>query len=410
MPLTTSKYNPFSKIFKSSILLLTITFLVFNTAFSQNKKSLESKKKKIQEEIEKADRLLNETTKDKQISLGQLVIVNKKIEERERLISTINAQIRLINKQMLTHQSNIAALEKELKSLKDEYAKMIVQAYKNRSAYDKLMFIFSAKDFNQAYKRLKYYQQYSHYRKRQAVLIAQTQETLNKKVRELESTKQEKEGLVQLEKQERKNLDKEKNDQQVVIKELQGKEKQLKDQIKAKQKEAQSLQKAIEEAIRKEIEAAKKKGNFVLTPEALELMGKFEKNMGKLPWPVEKGIITGKFGLHYHPVLKNIEINNNGVDITTPKESVARAVFEGTVSKVIIIPNSGKAILVRHGEYLTVYFKIKEAFVQPGDELKTKQEIGNIMTDESTGKTELHFEVWKGKTILNPTDWIYQGK
>ena len=391
-----------------------IIFLVFLCSLcvkSQDKKSLEVKKKRIQSEIEKADKLLNETVKDKQISLGQLVIINKKIEERERLISTINAQIRLLNRQIAEHQKSISDLENDIKKLKEEYAKMILQANKNRKGYDKLMYIFSAQDFNQAYRRLKYYQQYSEYRKKQAQAIVEAKQLLAKKIDELEATKQEKQGLISSEKEEKRNLDSEKDNQQVVIKTLQGKEKELKDQIKAKQKEAESLQKAIEEAIRKELEeAAKKKGTYALTPEALELMGKFEKNMGKLPWPVEKGIITGNFGVQRHAVLKNIEINNNGIDITTSNNGEARAVYDGVVSKVIIIPNSGKAILVRHGEYLSVYFKVKESYVQPGDNVVTKQSIGSIITDDASGKTELHFEIWKGKTILNPTDWIYQAK
>ena len=391
-----------------------IIFLVFLCSLcvkSQDKKSLEVKKKRIQSEIEKADKLLNETVKDKQISLGQLVIINKKIEERERLISTINAQIRLLNRQIAEHQKSISDLENDIKKLKEEYAKMILQANKNRKGYDKLMYIFSAQDFNQAYRRLKYYQQYSEYRKKQAQAIVEAKQLLAKKIDELEATKQEKQGLISSEKEEKRNLDSEKDNQQVVIKTLQGKEKELKDQIKAKQKEAESLQKAIEEAIRKELEeAAKKKGTYALTPEAFELMGKFEKNMGKLPWPVEKGIITGNFGVQRHAVLKNIEINNNGIDITTSNNGEARAVYDGVVSKVIIIPNSGKAILVRHGEYLSVYFKVKESYVQPGDNVVTKQSIGSIITDDASGKTELHFEIWKGKTILNPTDWIYQAK
>ena len=388
-------------------LFLLLLFFCPVYIFGQKSKSLKSKKEKIQQELKKADRLLKETKKNKQISLGELVIINKRIEDREALINTIRSQIRLLDQQIEEKHSIINAMEKDLKNLKAEYAKMIFQAYKNQTAYTKLLFIFSASDFNQAYKRLKYYQQYTAYRQNQAKIIEKTQKILNEKITELEVKKAEKEGLLTNENNERKTLSEEKQNQQKVLQILQTKEKKLKKQIEEKKKAAKQLQKAIEEAIRKEIEAQKKKGQYELTPEAIALMGEFEKNKGKLPWPVEKGLITGRFGKSKHPVL-NMEINNNGIDISTDKTGNARAVYEGEVSKVILIPNAGKAVLVRHGEYLTVYFKLKEVFVNPGDKINTKDIIGSIITDEGTGKTELHFEVWKGKEILNPSQWLYK--
>lgn len=374
----------------------------------KDKQSLEHKKKILQEDIEYQNKLLKETAANKKLSLGQLIIINKNISAREELIATINLQIRELAKQVEETISLVEAMETDLKTLKEEYARMVYHAYKNRNSYDKMVFIFSAKDFNQAYKRLKFYEQYTEYRKNQAVLIMKTQETLKLKSAELEKKKNEKQLLLETEKKEKQSLSQAKEQQQSTLKQLQGREKQLKEEIKKKQTEISKLQKAIEEAIRKEMEEQKKKGFFSMTPEMKELSSGFENNKGKLPWPVLKGVITEWFGEHDHPVMKGIRIKNNGIEIETTPGSAARAVFDGEVSKVIIIPGSGKAVLIRHGEYLSVYFKLQESLVQPGDKVKVKQEIGIIMTNETDGKTELHFEIWKGKVILNPSDWVYK--
>lgn len=380
---------------------------LFSSA-QKDKQSLEHKKKILQEDIQYQNNLLKETAASKKLSLGQLIIINKNISAREELIATINLQIRELAKQVEETVSLVEAMESDLKTLKEEYARMVYHAYKNRNSYDKMVFIFSARDFNQAYKRLKFYEQYSEYRKNQAVLIMKTQEALKLKSADLEKKKSDKQLLLETEKKEKQNLTLAKEQQQSTLKQLQGKEKQLKKEIKKKQAEIGKLQKAIEEAIRKEMEEQKKKGFFSMTPEMKVLSSGFENNKGKLPWPVLKGVITEWFGEHEHPVMKGIRIKNNGIEIETTPGSAARAVFDGEVSKVIIIPGSGKAVLIRHGEYLSVYFKLQEALVQPGDKVKLKQEIGIVMTDETDGKTELHFEIWKGRVILNPSDWVYK--
>lgn len=387
--------------------LLKITSFCFA---QKDKQTLENKKKQLQSEIEYQNKLLKETTSNKQLSLGQLIIINKNISAREELIRAINTQIRELEKQIDETASLVDAMENDLRTLQQEYARMVYHAFKNRNSYDKMIYIFSAKDFNQAYKRLKYYEQYTKYRKNQAQLIMKTQDALRQKSAELELKKQEKQSLLESEKQEKQNLTSAKEQQQIALKQLQSKEKQLKEEIRKKQSEIAKLQKAIEEAIRKELEEQKKKGFFALTPEMKELSSNFENNKGKLPWPVLKGVITEWFGEHEHAVMKGIKVKNNGLEIETTEGSAARAIFDGEVSKVIVIPGSGKAVLVRHGEYLSVYFKLKENFVQPGDKVKIKQELGSIITDEFTNKTELHFEIWKGKIILNPEDWIFQAR
>lgn len=378
-------------------------------SIGQNKDDLEKQKSQIQKDIAYKNKLLQETKKNKQLSIGQLVLLNKQISSREQLIRTINREVRILDKQIEETNALIASMENDLKNLKEEYAKMIYYAYKNKSSYDKLMFIFSAKDFNQAYKRLKYYQQYSEYRKKQAEMIRQTQESLNQKVAALKVKKIEKESLLNQERAERNQLAEEKQEKQQLVNGLQGDEKKLKDEINKKKKEAAKLQKMIQKIIEEEIAKSKEKGKFVMTPEAKALSESFANNKAKLPWPVEKGVITGKYGVQAHPVLKGIQIQNNGIDISTTEGAAARAVFDGEVTKVMIIPGVGKVVMIRHGEYYSVYSNLKETFVQSGDKVTTKQMVGSVITDDQSGKTEVHFEIWKRQTTLNPSQWIYKG-
>jgi septal ring factor EnvC (AmiA/AmiB activator) len=384
--------------------------------FAQSKKELENRKKQLQKEIIQTENLLNETKKNKKLSLNQLVTLNKKISIREQLIATIQAEIRLAEKQINDNKAIITSLENDLQKLKEEYAKMIYYAYKNQDAYSRIMFIFSAKDFSQAYRRLKYMQQYSHYRHKQAEMIVKTQELLYKKIAELEEKIRQKQELLIVEEQEKQQLAKEKSEQEKTLIQLQEQEKELMKKIKEKEQEQKQLQLAIqriiEEEIRKSREKAKTDGikpaeqGLTLTPEAQKLSNTFEANKGKLPWPVAEGIITGKHGEQPHPVIKGITIKNNGVDISTKKNALVRAVFEGEVTGLATVPGFGKVVMIRHGEYLTVYSNLKEVLVKKGDKIKTKQNIGIVDTDEND-KTEVHFEIWKGSTLMNPETWLY---
>ncbi|HET6245394.1 MAG: peptidoglycan DD-metalloendopeptidase family protein [Bacteroidetes bacterium] len=400
--------------------VLFVLFLLFFDAefsFGQKKNDLENKKKSLQKEIQVTEGLLNETKQNKKISLNQLVTLNKKISIREELIQTINAEMRLLQKQINENKGIIEALESDIKALKQEYANMIYYANKNKNSYDRLMFIFSSKDFNQAYKRLKYLQQYSEYRKKQAEMIVKTQTLLDKKIADLEAIKNSKQQLLGSEEQEKRMLADEKKEQEGTLSKLQEKEKELLQALKEKEKEQNQLQLAIqriiEEEIRKAKETAAKAGKvtpkgLVLTPEALELSATFANNKAKLPWPVIEGIITSKFGEHAHPVLKGIMIRNNGVDITTATGSSVRAVFDGEVTGIATLPTGTKFVIVRHGEYLSVYSNLKEVFVNKGDKIITKQNIGKVFTDDSNSKSEVHLEIYKGSIALNPELWLFK--
>ena len=414
--------TPFLKdrgLFPIKTLWAGIFFFLFFGLSAQTKKELENKKKNIQKEIEYTNQLLSETKKNKKLSLNQLVTLNKKISMREELITTINNEIEVLNGQIRETNNAISRLQNDLKKLKSEYAKMIYLAYRNRDAYNKLMFVFASKSFSKAYMRLKYFQQYSDYRKKQAEMIVSTQNILNEKIQLLEENKEEKTGLLGSQENEKQNLTKEKSEKEDVFAQLQDKEKQLKKDLDKKKKDAVKLQQAIQKIIEDELSKAQEKAKdeqkptpktLVLTPESQQLSNNFISNKGKLPWPVIKGIITEHFGIHPHPLMPDIDISNNGIDISTTKGALARALFDGEVTGVVSVPGSGKVLIIRHGEYLSVYANLNEVFVAPGDKIKTKQNLGNILFDDGDSKTELHLEIWKGQIKLDPEAWLYQSE
>lgn len=393
--------------------LCLLVFLSIGLSFAQDKKTLlQSDKEKIEKEIEYSTKLLEETKKSKKASLNQLVLLKKQIRDREKLLQNMQKQIKAVDETIKLDEEIITDLNTDLKKLRDEYARMVYFAYKNRNSYDKLMFVFAANDFNQAYKRLKYFQQYSEYRKMQSELIVKTREELESTVEQLEQNKQEKMKLLSSLTKEKDKLNREKTMKSKTVRNLSKKEKQLLSTIKQKEKASKKLQKEIEKIIAEEIRLAarksgtKKTSSFSLTPAELKLSANFELNKHKLPWPLKRGVISENFGEHPHPVLKNVIVQNKGLDFLTDKGARARAVFDGEVTRVISIAGYNYVVMIRHGEFLTVYSNLVEVFVQKGDKVSTGQDIGEVHTDTKEMKTELHFEMWKGKTLLNPSNWL----
>ena len=343
--------------------LLTAFILVTgfnNISFGQDKKeSLQKTKKQIEQEISYTNMLLEQTQKSKQTSLNKLILINRQIGKREALIETINSEIDQIQKEIDIQSEHVQKLTEELQKLKDEYATMIYFAYKNLSIYNRIMFIFAAEDFNQAFNRLKYYQQYGSYRRTQAEIIRKAQTELTQRINTLEDTKRQKSALAQTKENEKIRLMGEKEEKDKTVQDLNKKEKQLLARLKEKQEAARKLQKEIERIIAEEIKAAEirarneakaankpkpvvTENKIMLTPVEIELSSSFSANKGRLPWPSEKGIITGFFGEHSHPILKYVKVRNNGIDIATEEGASVRAVFAGKVSRVMSFPNMNK--------------------------------------------------------------------
>ncbi|MCX6310146.1 MAG: peptidoglycan DD-metalloendopeptidase family protein [Bacteroidetes bacterium] len=399
----------------------------------QDKTALEAKKKDLQSQIALTDKLLKETRRTKTLSLGQLVALNKKIEARESLIGEINGEIAVLDGEIANNNILVTQQDTEIAQLKRDYARMIVFAYRNRDAYQRMMFIFSAENFNMAFLRMRYMQQIGEGRKQQAEKIVARQQELNENIRALEEQKSDKKELLGSNETEKQQLAVEKDDKDKTFRDLQDKEAQLKDDLEKKKKEKVAIDKAIQDLIAAEMARATAKTNtttvtppkngntppknntpeptkLTLTPEAVNLGNSFAGNKGALPWPVAQGSITSHFGKQAHPVLKDVFVNNNGIDIATTSDASARAVFDGEITGVTNIPGSGWLVIVRHGEYLTVYAKLEEVYVKQGDKVKTKQNIGKISKDSDDGQTVLHFEVWQsGIGKMNPETWLLNG-
>jgi septal ring factor EnvC (AmiA/AmiB activator) len=383
-------------------------------AQAQDKEGLQKERDRISEEISLTSKLLKETRDNRNKVEAELSLLNRKIGLREDLIKSLRREIALYNKQIDQNKKQIADLEASLESLKDDYAKMIRFAQKNSSAEDRLMYIFASQDFYQATSRIKYLQQIARYRENQAKEIVATQSDLDQLNLKLLSVINEKDALLKNEEQTRKDLSQDVVAQKTAVEGLQQEEKGLLQKLREQEKQREKLNKEIQRIIEAEIRASKKDnaGVFSLTPEAAALSASFESNKGKLPWPVERGVITAKFGQNPHPVLAGIMVPNNGVDIATSNNAAVRAVFQGTVSGVFSIPGAGQNVIINHGGYRTVYSNLKEVFVSKGQKVEIKQSIGTVLTDESSGKTEAHLEIWKvsesGTTKQDPALWIYR--
>ncbi|MBL7922916.1 MAG: peptidoglycan DD-metalloendopeptidase family protein [Bacteroidia bacterium] len=400
------------------LVLLLLFMMALFQAPAQNKKELEQKKLKLQKEIDFTNKQLKIVEKNKNATAEQLSALRRKITLREALIGTINSEISTLGGEIASTTREIGSLEEQLQKLRSEYAAMVRNAYRTRNDYQQMMFVFAASDFNQAYKRMKYLQQYGSYRRQQAGQIIDTQAKLSGKKQELETRKNEKTSLRNTEQKQKSTLEKEKQEQDKLLRNLTDREKRLRKELADKQAAKQKLDRAIENIIRKEIEAARKKATaagkknvtnsnvFTLTPEAAKLSNSFSGNKGLLPWPVEQGTITGTFGEHPHKELKNIIVKNNGIDIQSAKGAAARAIFEGTVSGVITIPGAGKAVIIRHGEYLSVYSNLESVTVGTGDKVTTKQRIGSLGTASENNRGEIHLEIWKNTAKLDPKGWL----
>jgi len=394
--------------------LLLPVFLFFAVLVNgQSLEELRKKKAKTNEQIKYTTRLLEEAKKNEKQTLNKYKILDKQIELRTSLITGINSEVGVLVEFIDQNAWLVSSLNADLEELKKEYANMIVFAQKNQTNYSKLLFVLSSNSFNQAYNRMIYLKQYTEYRKRQAELIQWIRDLIQVKVGRLQEQRTQKETLLQSKKREADQLNKEKVQQGQNLTTLQQKqkdfEKKLKEQQRIDAQLSREIQKIIEEEIKKAQKKAKESGKTVteMTPEEKLISANFEQNKRRLPWPVERGVITDHFGVHQHPVLKNIQVKNNGVDISTVQGAKARAVFGGEVSRVFVVTGGNYAVIIRHGKFLTVYSNLVDVLVNSGDKVSIKQTIGTIGTDSEDGdKTVLKFQIWKENVKMNPEDWI----
>ena len=381
---------------------------------SKQQKQLEAQRLQLKNEIKQINRLLFSNTKTRKNALSEVEDLQVKLNVRSKLIKVTNQQANLLTRRIGLNERTIADQRKELESLKAEYAKMIQKSYASKSLQNRLMFLFSSENFLQAYKRIQYLKQYARYRRKQGIAIAEKTTLLQELNKTLTQEKATKQALVEENRAVQEELEKERKQQQNLIKTLKRKERSLAAQIAKKQKQRKAIDREINRLIREAIaasnKAAGKKGNktFQLTPEAKLIAANFQANKGRLPWPLEKGVVIQGFGRQQHPVVKTTTIQSNGVVLATEASAQVRAVFEGEVMSVIIIKGSNPSVLIRHGNFITLYTNLAKLYVKKGEKVAAKQPIGEVFTNQQTGKTQLQFGIFNNVKALNPKDWVYQ--
>ncbi|WP_226390341.1 murein hydrolase activator EnvC family protein [Penaeicola halotolerans] len=413
-----------------SVLLL-ILFLSGSYAFesiaqTKTKAQLEKEKQETQKKIAEYEKILQQTTQQKRNTIGQLTIVAKQLEARANLIKNINNEVSSLNREIDETQMLVDALQSDLRKLKAEYAQMVYHSSKSNRDIGVITFLFSAQTFRELYMRLKYMQQYSDARKKQVKQIERVSQDLALQVQKLEENRNQKQALLGEERQQNEKLQSLKRDQEAIVSNLNKKEKELRQEVEDRKVALNRLNKQITDIINEEIrkaeaearrkaEAAKKggeksnittkPGSMPMAPEAVALSNSFAGNKGKFPWPVGAGFISKKFGITPHPTLKGIEESNDGVDIQTNPDAEVKSVYSGEVIAVRTIPGVGAFVMIKHGEYFTVYSKLKKVYVKPGQAIEANALVGVVYTDKN-GVSELQFQVWKGKDKLNPELWL----
>ncbi|HFA49916.1 MAG TPA: hypothetical protein ENJ95_12990 [Bacteroidetes bacterium] len=398
--------------FTSLLLLL----LLSTSLFGQNSRAeLEEKRKQLLREIRQTTQLLQQTKQNREATYSHFVTLQRQISRRLQLIETLQAEVLLILENVERTTGAVQALSDDVERLKSEYAEMVRHAYRQKLLHNDWLFILSAQSFNDAFRRWQYLKQYDRYRQKQAQLIIGTQETLLKKIAVLEKRKAEKKKLLATEERQSIMLGLEVSAKNRILEELKSDENRLTKRLRAKEKAARKLTAAIEKIIKSEIAKAKNEeraaANVNVSPSAAptaraSLSSDFRNNRGSLPWPVEHGVITGFFGKQPHPTIKSVEIVNNGIDIRTAFGSNVLAIFEGTVVGTQFIPGFDYMVILQHGHYYTVYSNLEEVRVQKGDKVRTGQAVGKVSTNRKTNTAEVHFEIWKEKTRLDPLKWV----
>jgi len=404
---------------KYIIVILGIFMIGTATAQSDKQKKLEEKRQALLNEIKQINLLLFNTKKEEKSVLNQVEDLTSKITSRQNLIKVTDQQANLLTREISDNLARMDQYRGELEGLKQDYAKMIVKSYKSKSQQSRIMFLLSSQNFLQAYKRVKYMNQYTKHRKKQGESIKEKTTLLQTLNTELIAQKKSKQLLIDENKIAKTKLVKEKKDQEVLVASLKKNEGMFASQIRTKQKEADRIDKQIDALIKAAIAASniKSKTNtakktssktFALTAEAKALGKNFSNNKGKLPWPVQNGVVAKKYGKQRHPQLPNVTTFNSGVEIATEKGAQARAVFNGEVMEIQQIRGANKAIYIQHGSYITIYNNVTNVTVKKGDKVTTKQSLGTIYTHPASGKTILKFLVYKNLSKMNPAEWVYK--
>lgn len=409
-----------------------------STAYAQvdKQKELEEKRKTILEEIKQINSLLFKTKKEEKSVLSQVEDLNQRIAATENLIRITNQQANLLTRNINENINKISDLREELTKMKADYAEMVRKSYKSKNQQNRVMFLLSSENFLQAYKRVQYMKQYANFRKKQGEGIKEKTEQLQKLNADLIEQKKDKQKLISENEASKKALTKERKDQRDLVATLKKDEGKYTSQIRNKQREADEIDRQIEALIKAAIEEANRLARekalaeskaagttvstknvitkpakteaFALTAEDKALAASFASNKGKLPWPVEKGMVIKSFGRHQHPQFPNVTTNNSGVEIATNDNAEVRTIFDGQVMAIQLIKGANKVVFIQHGDFISVYSNLATVNVKKGDKVSTKQTIGTVAKSPTEGRTVLKFYIYQNKTKINPADWIYR--
>lgn len=382
------------------LLSLLMVLTLATTCKAQSAAELEKRVGKLKEDIKTSQTLLKQTSKNKETTLKEVELLQVQINQRDDLIKTYNKQLENLNKSTKAYKTDIGKLQKELNHSRQEYADLLTISYRNRNNINNLLFIFSSDDFNQAIRRMRYIQQFNDLLKHKMVEIDSTKADIKKRIDKNDIDKKRIESLNNTQKKERDDLNNDKKDLNNKVAKLKKQEKSIRKDIAKKEQESRNLQAKIKKIIAEEVE--KRKADATIDN---KLSANFENNKGKLPWPVEKGVVTRKYGNNPHPTQSKVVVVNNGIDISTDQGANALCVFDGQVSTVF---NTGltNVVMVRHGLYFTLYANLDKVYVKTGDKVKTGQKLGLIHTGTSDNVTTLHFEVWNDRNNTNPAVWL----
>jgi murein hydrolase activator len=386
---------------KHLLCLLVFCIFSFSVAAQKTKSQLQKEKQQNLEKIKEVEKIIDETSTKKQNTIGELNALNERIREQEKLVKSIKDEVGILDSEITENNDIIGALEIDLKKLKKEYTSMLYAAQKANNSTTRLTFLFSSESFDQLIMRLRYMKQYGETRKLQAEQITKVQEELSGQVKEIRIRREEKNKLLHDEVAATTNLTKLKQKQNAVVRNLEKQEKKLRKDLEETKKAVARLDKLIEDLIKEEMARALRANKS----EVATLSNSFEENKAKFMWPVSSGFVSQKFGRQNHPALKGVIVNNNGVNIQTQQNEKVKSIFDGEVRRVAFIQGLGSTVIIKHGEYLTVYAGLKEVFVRSGQKVSTNQEIGKVFSNNE-GVSELRFQIFKNTTALDPQGWL----
>lgn len=402
-------------IYKPYLIIVLLVCGISIHAQSNKQQELENRRQELQREIQQINILLFQGKKEQKSILSRVEDLDYKVIVRQNLIRITNQQVNLLTREINNNQKNITNLRDKLKLLKEEYAAMVVKSYKSKSEQSKVMFLLSSINFQQAYKRLQYIKQYANYQKKQGEEIKVKTLVLQELNKDLLKQKKNKQKLIDENRLAKNELKKELKQHESLMISIKKNLNKYTSQIRTKQREADKIDKEIEKIISAAMANSNKKAGkstssktFALTAEEEILAANFISNKGKLPWPVEKGVVKLRYGNQRSPIDRTIPIKSNGVRIATNKGEKVRAVFEGKVLRIITPKNGNNTVLIQHGNYITIYKNLTKIYVENGDKVKTKQFIGEVLTNRASGETILSFNIYKDGKFQNPAHWIYK--